>query len=91
MAGWEAAKAEDLSLHLRSKNISKRGPQNCRSLGFARDDKERVVARWQVVAALKVMKGPSPSNTFSFVIPSEAEGSAVLRTLPGYVFSPRLT
>jgi hypothetical protein len=24
---------------LRSKNISKKGPRNCRSLGFARDDK----------------------------------------------------
>jgi hypothetical protein len=27
--------------------------------------------------------GPLPTTTFSFVIPSEAEGSAVLRTYPG--------
>jgi hypothetical protein len=35
------------------KNISRKGPRNCRSLGFARDDKkERVV----------VGKGPSPTD-----------------------------
>jgi hypothetical protein len=34
---------------LRTKNISRKGPRNCRSLGFARDDKERVVERERAV------------------------------------------
>jgi hypothetical protein len=34
-----------------TKNISRNGPQNCRSLGFARDDKkERVVVKERAVA-----------------------------------------
>jgi hypothetical protein len=40
----EPEKGNRRSLHyaaLRSKNISTKGPRNCRSLGFARDDKER--------------------------------------------------
>jgi hypothetical protein len=31
-------------------NVSTKGPQNCRSLGFARDDKERVTVPSKVVA-----------------------------------------
>jgi hypothetical protein len=48
--------------------------------------KGRFVVSWKVVAGLKGMKNTScPATTFPFVIPSEAEGSAVLRTFPGYV------
>jgi hypothetical protein len=39
-----------------SKNISTRGPLNCRSLGFARDDKERAALPLRVVAELKGAK-----------------------------------
>jgi len=95
--------------------ISKKGPRNCRSLGFARDDKgkgngsmdsggcteafswkcgihrktklssrpERSVVQRSAVHLL----GPAPTFygtvALSFVIPSEAEGSAVPRTFLG--------
>jgi hypothetical protein len=36
---------------MRDARISRKGPRNCRSLGFARDDKkERVVERGRIVA-----------------------------------------
>jgi hypothetical protein len=63
------------------KNISRKGPRNCRSLGYARDDKGESGYLWKVLSA------PLPQEiTFhrkvalSFVIPSVAEGSAVPRT-----------
>jgi hypothetical protein len=42
-----------------SKNISRKGPRNCRSLGFARDDKkERVVVKiGQLLKERAVAKG----------------------------------
>jgi len=47
---------------------------------------ERVVSRLN--NRLSVGNGPLPYNSpLLFVIPSEAEGSAVLRTFPGNVFS----
>jgi hypothetical protein len=64
----------------------------------SRDDKkERVVVRRGRLLKEKAFPGPnnrpvlwqrsSPyNNPFLFVIPSEAEGSAVPRTLPGNVF-----
>jgi hypothetical protein len=68
------------------KNISKKGPQNCRSLGYARDDKGGSSC-WR--KGVFTMSGPATTlhitTALSFVIPSEAEGSAVLRTFLGYV------
>ena len=62
-----------------SKNISTKGPQNCRSLGFARDHKGKSDASleggcWTEATTLY------GAFALSFVIPSEAEGSAVLST-----------
>jgi len=52
--------------------------------------KEGVVVIWKVVAGPKVMKKHIfSSNHFSSVIPSEAEGSAVPRTLSWKCFSDR--
>jgi hypothetical protein len=57
------------------KNISRKGPRNCRSLGFARDDKkERVVVKRgrlpkeKAVAGGKAFRptsGPPLTNTLS--------------------------
>ena len=78
---------------VRVENLSRKGPQNRRSLGFARDDKGK--GDLSMVAAAEgeggfIVFGPATTfhitTALSFVIPSEAEGSAVLRTLPGYVF-----
>jgi hypothetical protein len=74
-------------------NISRRGPQNRRSLGFARDDKGE--------SGVSIESGCSDGAwsvtnfhgnvALPFVIPSEAEGSAVLKTSPGNVFNPGIT
>jgi hypothetical protein len=49
--------------------------------------KERAVAKNGISPALTTnfsfSNGPLPTTTFPFVIPSEAEGSAVRRTSPG--------
>jgi hypothetical protein len=55
--------------------------------------KERATLAYRVVTEKKVFSFPGagksafcPAATFPFVIPSEAEGSAVPRTSPGDVF-----
>jgi hypothetical protein len=75
-----------------SKNISRRGPLNRRSLGFARDDKGNRNAStepgcWTEGALTAAGQPLSLENAaVPFVIPSEAEGSAVQRTCPENVF-----
>jgi hypothetical protein len=74
-----------LSNSLWSKNISKRGPLNRGSLGFARDDKGGGTSKksgcWAEGAfhekRLLAAVGLSATAAVPFVIPSEAEGSAV--------------
>jgi hypothetical protein len=71
-----------------------KSPLNCRSLGFARDDKgegggDMEGGGWTQVEEKRLLSSDrSPRNRFlSFVIPSEVEGSAVQRTFRGNVFS----
>jgi hypothetical protein len=44
----------------KSKNISRKGPRNCRSLGFARDDKGEGDLLWEVVPEPKDASVPQP-------------------------------
>jgi len=72
------------------KNISKRGPLNRRSLGFARDDKgkrgtSKEIGRWKAPSQQQLLM---ETASLPFVIPSEAEGSAVQRTSLGNVLIP---
>jgi hypothetical protein len=61
-----------------------------------RDDKKEGCGPWRVVSGPKVFPSHRSRNRFlynaalSFVIPSEGEGSAVLRSRPGYVFDRAL-
>jgi hypothetical protein len=85
------------SLGYDGKNISKRGPRNRRSLGYARDDKGYGGAfiKSSPLGGPKAVENSRPLHfaplngraTLPFVIPSEAEGSAVQRTRTGNVFS----
>jgi hypothetical protein len=67
------------------KNISTKGPLNCRSLGFARDDKGKGDGCMES-GCLGLANTLYGTVVLSFVIPSEAEGSAVPRTFHGNVF-----
>jgi hypothetical protein len=71
-------------------NISTTGPLNRRSLGFARDDKGKDDASMECGYWYKRLPygiALVGSAAVPFVIPSEAEGSAVQRTRLGNVFS----
>jgi hypothetical protein len=67
---------------------------NRRSLGFARDDKAKADTSMESGRWIKASRQQTASNgtaAVSFVIPSEAEGSAVQRTSPGNVLWLRHT
>jgi hypothetical protein len=71
-----------------SKNISRKGPRNCRSLGFARDDKGKG-NRSIKSGCLLSEAALHGSAALPFVVSTEAQRSgetSVLTSLPGNVF-----
>src|SRR3984957_5917495 len=52
---------------------------------------DRSEAKWRDLLFTSALSNLNGSATFPFVIPSEAEGSAVLRPAPGNVFDPNPT